>query len=75
MEVETEQSEGYQGEENEGDLQVRVHHQCRAVELNELALRAFHRFRVDVAHHTGHGPPLSSEHEGRSTAMQSKSAQ
>ena len=59
MEVETEQSEGYQGEENEGDLQVRVHHQRRAVQLHELALRAFHRLRVDIADHTRHGLPSS----------------
>src|SRR4051812_12247137 len=42
-EIERHEPESNQGEENDGDLQIRVHDQRRAVQLYELALGAFKR--------------------------------
>src|SRR5262245_32016290 len=57
MEVEAEQAEGNQGDENERDFELGVHHQGRAVQLDELAPRTLERLRVDVTDDACHGLP------------------
>ena len=47
-EVQSDQPERNQGEENDSDLEIRVHHQRGAVHFHELPLGAFQRFRTHV---------------------------
>ena len=48
VEVERQQAEGDERDQDQGDLQVGVHHQRGAVQLDELALRVLQRLRIQV---------------------------
>src|SRR5262245_29418016 len=57
VEVEGQQAERDERDQNEGDLEVRVHHQGRAVQLHELALGAVQRLRIQVGNGGIHNVP------------------
>src|SRR6478609_5320840 len=61
VEVEAEQSQCDQGDEDKRDLEVRVHDQCGAVELHELALRAIQSLRVQVGNGGVHDASSTAE--------------
>src|SRR4051812_10511767 len=56
-EVQSDQSECNQGEENDRDLEIGVHHKRGAVQLHELPLRTVQCLRVDVRNRWIHGLP------------------
>ena len=53
-EVQREQAESHQRDEDERDLQIRVHDERGAVQLDELALRVLQGLRVHVGYCRGH---------------------
>ena len=60
VEVERQQAERDQRHEHQGDLQVGVHHQRRAVQLDELALRVLQRLGIQVGDGRTHNAPRFS---------------
>ena len=55
VEVQSQQAQGDERYQYQGDLQVRVHYQRRAVQLDKLAFRTLQRLRVEIRDRHAHG--------------------